>query len=116
MTKEGGGAVGKLWRKHGKGFYALMAIGTFIYLEVTALVRSIAGAESVQGFMTSELVTAALEALLNTFLASFWPVVWLREMGVIALAWALGGYLLWAFLLAVALSRREKELRKEIGL
>jgi hypothetical protein len=116
MAKEGGGAVGRLWRKHGKGFYALMAIGTFIYLEVAALVRSIAGAESVQGFLTSELVTAALEALLNTFLASFWPVVWIREMGVIALVWAVGGYLVWAFLLAVALSRREKALRKEIGL
>ena len=116
MANEGGGAIGKIWRKHGRGFYALMAVGTFIYLEATALFRSISGAESVRGFVTSELVTAALEAFWNTFLASVWPVVWIREMGLSALAWALGGYLLWAFLLAIALSRRESELRKEIGL
>ena len=29
VMQEDGGAVGKLWRLHGKGFYALIAVGTF---------------------------------------------------------------------------------------
>ncbi len=44
MTKAdegGGGAVGKLWRKHGGGYYALLAVGTFMYSEFTSLTSSI---------------------------------------------------------------------------
>jgi hypothetical protein len=37
-------------------------------------------------------------------------------MGVEAFYWAGGGYVVWAVLLAWALSRREKEMRKELGL
>lgn len=29
---SGGVAAGKLWRKHGGGYYALLAVGTFVYL------------------------------------------------------------------------------------
>jgi hypothetical protein len=117
MAEETGGAVGKLWRKLGKGYYALMAVGTFLYLEVMALVSSVSGADTVQAFVASELVTFAIETLLNTFLATFWPFVWVRAMGTLGgLGWAVGGYFIWAFLLAVVLSRREKAFRKEIGL
>ena len=34
---SGGGAAGNLWRKHGSGYYALLAVGTFLYLEVRSL-------------------------------------------------------------------------------
>jgi hypothetical protein len=117
MAGKSRSAAGKLWNKLGRGYYALMAVGTFLYLEATAVIRSVAGAETVQGFLAGELATFAVEALLNSFLATFWPFVWVRSVGVGAgLAWALGGYLFWAFLLAIILSRREKALKREIGL
>jgi hypothetical protein len=114
--KGSGGTVGKLWRKHGRGYYALMAVGTFLYLDITSLAGSIASADSVQNFVTSELVTFAIETLWYGVQASFWPVVWISRMGLPGLFWAVGGYLIWALLLAIALDRREKQLRKELDL
>lgn len=114
--KASGGTVGKLWRKHGRGFYALMAVGTFLYLDLTSLAGSVASSESVQDFVTSELVTFAIETLWYGVQASFWPVVWFLKMGLAGLLWALGGYLFWALLLAIALDRREKQLRRELDL
>ena len=119
MSKDeggGGGAVGKLWRRHGKGFYALLAVGTFLYLEVKSLVSSAASAETMQGFVTSELTTFFIESVINTVSASIWPWTWYRGMGVAAAYWAIGLYLLWAILLGLALSRRERALRKELGI
>ena len=91
-------------------------MGTFLYMEFTDLVDSVAGATGVGDFITSELLTFAIQAFLNSFFASFWPVVWYRAMGVEAFYWAGGGYLVWAVLLVWALSRREKALKKELGL
>ena len=112
----GGGAVGKLWRKHGGGYYALLAVGTFLYLEVASLTDSIQAAESVRGFLFSELITFAIESIVNTLMASLWPLMWYRWMGTEALYWAGGGYVIWALLIAVVLSRREERMRKELGL
>ena len=112
----GGGAVGKLWRKHGGGYYALLAVGTFLYLEIRSLTSSIQNAASVTGFLVSELVTFAIESIVNTLMASLWPFMWYRWMGTEALSWVGGGYALWAFLIAVALSRREKRMRAELDL
>jgi hypothetical protein len=119
MTKTdegGGGAVGKLWRKHGGGYYAFLAIGTFAYLEFTSLTESIRDATSVQNFLVSELLTFFIESIINTFMASLWPVMWFSWMGVQAVYWAGGGYLVWSLLIAVVLSGREKRMRKELGL
>lgn len=116
LEGSGGGVSGKLWRKHGGGYYALLAVGTFLYLDFMDLVESIASATSVGNFITSELLTFAIQTFFNTFLASLWPVVWFAGMGVGAVFWAGGGYLVWTVFLAVALSRREKELKKELGL
>ena len=119
MTKTdegGGGAVGKLWRKHGGGYYALLAIGTFMYLEFTNLVSSIQAAESVTNFLVSELLTFVVETIVITFISSFWPLMWYRWMGMEAVYWVAGGYVVWAILIAIALSRREERLKKELGL
>ena len=119
MTKTeegGGGAVGKLWRKHGGGYYALLAVGTFMYLEFTSLTSSIREAAGIGDFLISELFTFAIESIVNTLMASVWPFMWFRWMGTEALYWACGGYALWAILIAVALSRREERMRKELGL
>ena len=97
MTKTddgGGGAVGKLWRKHGGGYYALLAIGTFMYLEFVSLTSSIRAAEGVSDFLVSELITFAIESFLNTLMASFWPLMWYRWMGTEARYWIGGGYAL----------------------
>ena len=117
----GGGVVGKLWRKHGGGYYALLAVGLFVYLEVTALVDSVSEASGVEDFIRSELIetliTFGFETLLNTFLAGIWPVMWISWMGLTQAAmWAGGGYAVWAVLLAWLLARREREYRKELGL
>ena len=112
----GGGAVGKLWQKHGGGYYALLAIGTFMYLEFSSLTSSIREAAGVRDFLVSELFTFAIESVVNTIMASFWPFMWYRWMGTEALYWAGGGYLIWSLLIAVALSRREGRMREELGL
>ncbi len=119
MTKTdegGGGAVGKLWRKHGGGYYALLAVGTFMYLEFTNLTSSIRAASGIRDFLVTELFTFVIESIVNTLLASLWPLMWFRWMGSGALYWVGGGYLLWAILIAMVLSRRESQMRKELGL
>lgn len=117
----GGGAVGKLWRKHGGGYYAVLAVGTFGFLEIRSIIESFAGAEGVGDFVRAEVVetilTLGVQTFLNTFFAGIWPFMWVGWMGwVTALAWAGGGYVLWTVALAVLLARREKEYRKELGL
>ena len=121
LEGSGGGAVGKIWRKHGGGYYALLAVGTFIYLEIVSLVNSYGEAAGVRDFLESELfealVTFGLETLLNTFLAGIWPFIWIRDMGLeIAAGAAIGGYVVWTVILAWLLARREKEYRQELGL
>ena len=121
LEGSGGGAVGKIWRKHGGGYYALLAVGTFVYLEVMSLVNSYGEAAGVRDFLESELIEAVitfgLETLLNTFLAGIWPFIWIRDMGLeIAAGSAIGGYVVWTVILAWLLARREKEYRKELGL
>ena len=112
----GGGAVGKLWRKHGGGYYALLAIGTFVYLEFTSLASSIGESADVKDFLVSELLTFGIESVVNTFMASIWPFMWYSWMGTEALYWACGGYAIWAIFIAMALNRREERMRKELDL
>ena len=76
----GGGAVGKLWRKHGGGYYALLAVGTLMYLEFTSLTSSIREAAGIGDFLVGELFTFAIESIVNTLLASVWPFMWYRWM------------------------------------
>ena len=95
LEGSGGGAIGKLWRKHGGGYYALLAVGSFVYMEARSLAGSFTDADGVQDFVKSEmletLLTFGLETLLNTFLAGIWPVMWIRWMGAPATAaWAMG--------------------------
>lgn len=118
---SGGGAVGKLWRRHGGGYYALLAVGTFIYLEVQSLLGSFSSSESVQDFVQSEvvetLITFGLETVVNTLRAGIWPFTWFSWMGLYhTLGWSIGGYLVWLVALGWLLARREKELRKELGI
>jgi len=118
---EGGGAIGKLWRKHGGGYYALIAVGTFVYMEVQSLIESFFESQGVRDFVEAELIESiilfGIETIINTFLAGIWPFMWISWMGAVtALAWAGGGYVVWTVLLAVLLARREKEYRKELGL
>jgi len=113
---EDGGTVGKLWKRHGGGYYALWAVGTFIYLEIFNVVDSVTSAEGVGDFVMSEAASFIVEMLLNSLFASLWPLYWYNRMGWSIAGWALGGYLVWAFLLAWALTKRQAELKKELGL
>ena len=110
------GSVRRLWNKHGGGYYALIAVSTFLFLEVTDLWSAISSAESVRGFMASELITFGIESFFNTLWASIWPVHWFTEYGWTAIYVLGGGYLLWVIALAAALDRREKAFKKELGL
>ena len=118
---SGGGAAGKLWRKHGGGYYALLAVGTFVYLEVRALSESFFESEGVRDFVSSEILEAiftfGIKTIINSFIAGIWPFVWISRMGLTeAATWAVGGYAVWAVILAMLLARREKEFKKELGL
>ena len=116
LDGSGGGTVGSLWRKHGGGYNALLAVGTFLYMEFVDVVESVASATGVQDFITSELLTFILDTLVNTVAASFWPLAWYMAMGIEAVYWTAGGYVIWTILLAVALAGREKRMKKEMGL
>ena len=121
LEGKGGGTVGKLWRKHGGGYYALLAVGTFVYLEVQSIIESFSQSEGLEDFVRSEVVetlmTLGVETFMNTVFASIWPFMWIRWMGLeTALLWGGGGYLVWSVLLAWALARREKRYKKELGL
>ncbi len=109
------GAVGKLWRKQGGGYFALLAVGTFVYLEIASLSSSIAEATDLEDFLVGELFTFAIESVVNTVMASLWPFMWFSWMGVEALYWAGGGYVIWAVFIAMALNRREASMSKELG-
>ena len=118
---SGGGAAGKLWRKHGGGYYALLAVGTFLYLEVRSLTESFFESEGVRDFVSSEIIEAiftfGIKTIINSFMAGIWPLIWINRMGLTeTAAWAGGGYLVWAVILSILLARREKEFRKELGL
>ncbi len=120
LEGSGGGAIGKLWRKHGGGYYALLAVGTFVYLEIQSIVESVGEAASVSDFIRSEIIetiiTLGIQTFLNKLMSGIWPLMWIRWMGwTWALAWAGGGYVVWAIALAWLLARREKEYRKELG-
>ena len=118
---SGGVAAGKLWRKHGGGYYALLAVGTFVYLEIRALTESFFEADGVKEFVSSETLEAifafGIKTIINSFVAGIWPLVWISRMGLAqAAAWAGGGYVVWALILAMLLARHEKEFKKELGL
>jgi hypothetical protein len=121
LEGSGGGAIGKLWRKHGGGYYALLAVGTFAYMEIRSFVDSFMTADGMEEFVKSELIQAivlfGLETIINSFLAGIWPFMWITWMGLTtAAAYAGGGYVIWAVILAMALSRREKAFKKDLGL
>ena len=96
---SGGGAAGKLWRKHGGGYYALLAVGTFVYLEVRSLTESFFEAEGVRDFVSGEIIEAiftfGIKTIINSFMAGIWPFVWAGNMGLtMTAAWAASS--LWA--------------------
>ena len=118
---RGGGAAGKLWRKHGGGYYALLAVSTFLYLEVRSLSGSFFESEGIGDFVSSEIIEAiftfGIKTVINSFMAGIWPLIWINGMGLTeAAARAGGGYAVWAVILSMLLARREKEFRKELGL
>ena len=94
----------------------MVAVGTFVYLEVVDLASGVIAADSVQGFVMSELVTFFIESFFNTLWASAWPFYWFFQHGWLGLGIFFGGYLIWTMALAAALDRREKAMRRELGL
>ena len=121
LEGEGGGAVGSIWRQHGGGFYALMAVGTFLYLEAISLIESYGASAGIREFLTDEIVEKivlfGIDTIINSFLAGIWWFVWLDRMETKDFVIYVGaGYVVWSLLLAMALNRREQALKKELGL
>lgn len=110
------GHIRKLWSKHGGGYYALVAVGTFLYLEIVDLWAGISSSGSVEDFVVGELVTFGIESLFNTFRASIWPIHWFLENGWTPIYVVGIGYVLWTVAIAAALDSREKAFRKDLGL
>ena len=78
-------------------------------------------AGGMEEFVKSELIQAivlfGIETIINSLLAGIWPGMWIAWMGLTsAAAYAGGGYVIWAVILAMALARREKVFKKDLGL
>lgn len=69
----------KLWEVRGGGLYAVGYAATFIWLEVTTLFGEIAGADSVQQFVSGQLFEFVFrffsESIANMVTAFMWPVL-----------------------------------------
>ena len=67
-----------VWDARGGGLYAVGFIVTFVYLEIRMVVRDVAEAESVSGFITEQAFEMMFrylgESIANTVQAFIWPV------------------------------------------
>jgi len=90
-------------------------------MAVTSFMDFFNTAEGVEAFVNSEWMQAifpfGIETIINSFLAGIWPFMWISWMGLTtALAYAGDGYVLWPVILAMALSRREQAVKRDLGL
>lgn len=83
----------RLWEVRGGGLYAVGYAATFIWLEVTSLFGEIAGADSVQQFVSGQLFDFVFrffsESIANMVKAFMWPVYIIEirpPLGILALA------------------------------
>jgi len=75
----------KKWMDFGGGFYGVMALFTFIVLELGQIIDFLANFTSIADFIAriglNMLIQQLLEALMNFVWSLIWPVAWLDRVG-----------------------------------
>mgnify|MGYP001825759269 CR=1 FL=1 len=89
--------VHKKWLSMGGGFYGVVAVLTWLFVELREILDFITSFDGISGlvenFSVSMLVNLFIEAIKNSFLALAWPVYWLSDIpGEYIWAWFIIAY------------------------
>lgn len=89
--------VHKKWLSMGGGFYGVVAVLTWLFVELREILDFITSFDGISGlvenFSVSMLVNLFIEAIKNSFLALAWPVYWLSDIpGEYIWAWFMIAY------------------------
>ena len=83
-TKPDGDMVHRKWLAMGGGFYGVVAVLTWVFLELGEILDFITSFESIDALINSlsigTLFQLAIEAIQNSFLAIAWPMYWLSDI------------------------------------
>lgn len=81
--------VQNVWLELGGGFYGIMGLLTFLYLETRWVITSWQASSGLEEFITTQFWAYWFDLGINIFMAGFWPWAWLEQF-------QLGGTLLLA--------------------
>jgi hypothetical protein len=89
--------VHKKWLSMGGGFYGVVAVLTWLFVELREILEFITSFDGIAGlidnFSFDMLIRLFIEAIKNTFLALAWPVYWLSDIpGEYIWAWFIVAY------------------------
>lgn len=89
--------VHRKWLSMGGGFYGVVAVLTWLFVELNEILEFITSFDGVSGLMEnfsiSMLINLFIEAIKNSFLALAWPIYWLSDIpGDYIWAWFLIAY------------------------
>lgn len=83
-SKPEGDLVHRKWLAMGGGFYGVVAVLTWLFVELGEILDFITSFESIDALINSlsvgTLVNLVIEAIKNSFLAIAWPVYWLSDI------------------------------------
>lgn len=83
-NKPEGDLVHRKWLAMGGGFYGVVAVLTWLFVELGEILDFITSFESIDALINSlsfgTLVNLVIEAIKNSFLAIAWPVYWLSDI------------------------------------
>lgn len=83
-SKPEGDLVHRKWLAMGGGFYGVVAVLTWVFIELGEILDFITSFESfdalIQSLSVGTLINMFIEAIKNSFLAIAWPVYWLTDI------------------------------------
>jgi len=116
-NKPDGDVVHRKWLAMGGGFYGVVAVLTWVFVELNEILDFIRSFDSIDALIASlsigTLVNLIIEAIKNSILAIAWPVYWLSDIrGDHVWIWfivAYGGYWAGSTLAARQFRGRDRE-------
>lgn len=83
-NKPEGDLVHRKWLAMGGGFYGVVAVLTWVFIELGEILDFITSFESISALISSlsigTLIQLVIEAIKNSFLAIAWPMYWLSDI------------------------------------
>jgi predicted tellurium resistance membrane protein TerC len=83
-SKPDGDIVHRKWLAMGGGFYGVVAVLTWVFIELGEILDFITSFDSIDALIASlsvgTLINMVIEAIKNSFLAIAWPVYWLTDI------------------------------------